>query len=336
MSATISRQQILTWINESLDLNITKLETLGPGSVYIQLLDYINETLLKTENKIPLQLVYWTGDVLQTERDDEESNEYKKRNLRIIKNYKIAGKEEMTANYKLLQKWFLQMNINKKVLMDKLMQSKFQNNLEFCQWFYKYVNNLVSDKGFADIFDFVNHTRDNHLYNAIERRYSITSSSTSSISSARSSILESAGSRRSSILPKRNTSSRTSSKPLPIKTTRSENSELIQDDNLRTIKRKYENIIQTINAERQFYFDKLRTLELLMLSIQENNSVSENPELQQMLNHVLKILYDNEDSNQQMSEDLNNIIDEEVKKTDLNDFNNKEIRMLSIDDNELF
>jgi len=137
-------------------------------------------------------------------------------------------------------------------------------------------------------------------------------------------------------LPKRNTSSRTSSKPLPIKTTRSENSELIQDDNLRTIKRKYENIIQTINAERQFYFDKLRTLELLMLSIQENNSVSENPELQQMLNHVLKILYDNEDSNQQMSEDLNNIIDEEVKKTDLNDFNNKEIRMLSIDDNELF
>ncbi len=31
------------------------------------------------------------------------------------------------------------------------------------------------------------------------------------------------------------------------------------------------------------------------------------------------------DSNpQQMSEDLNNIIDEEVKKTDLNDFNNKE------------
>ena len=55
-----------------------------------------------------------------------------------------------------------------------------------------------------------------------------------------------------------------------------------------------------------------------------------------MLNHVLKILYDNEDSNQQMSEDLNNIIDEEVKKTDLNDFNNKEIRMLSIDDNELF
>jgi len=73
-----------------------------------------------------------------------------------------------------------------------------------------------------------------------------------------------------------------------------------------------------------------------MLSIQENNSVSENPELQQMLNHVLKILYDNEDSNQQMSEDLNNIIDEEVKKTDLNDFNNKEIRMLSIDDNELF
>lgn len=334
MSATISKTQILTWINESLDLNITKLETLGPGCVYIQLLDYINETLIKSENRIPLQLVYWTDDILQTENDDSELEMFKRRNLRMIKNYKIAGKEEMTANYKLFQKWLLQMNINKKVLMDRLMQCKFQTNLEFCQWFYKYINSLANDKGFADIFDFISYAKQNNLYNATERRYSVSSSGNTTSSSTRTSMHESIGSRRSSILPKRNTSSRTSSKP--AKTERTESLNTIEDESLRTIKRKYENIIQTINTERQLYFDKLRCLELLVLSIQENNNLSENPELSQMLNHVLKILYDNDNFSQNQTEDLNNIIDEEVKKTDLNEINSKEIRMLSIDDNELF
>ncbi|KAL6936572.1 uncharacterized protein HGUI_03849 [Hanseniaspora guilliermondii] len=331
MSATISKTQILTWINESLDLNITKLETLGPGCVYIQLLDYINETLIKSDNRIPLQLVYWTDDILQTEKDDYELNMFKKRNLRMIKNYKIAGKEEMTSNYKLFQKWLLQMSINKKVLMDRLMQCKFQTNLEFCQWFYKYINTLATDKGFADIFDFIFYTKQNNLYNATERRYSISSSGNTTSSSTRTSIHESIGSRRSSLIPKRNISSRTNNKP-----SRTVSLGTVEDESLRTIKRKYENIIQTINTERQLYFDKLRCLELLVLSIQENNNLNENPELSQMLNHVLKILYDNDNFSPQHSEDLNNIIDEEVKKTDLNDLNNKEIRMLSIDDNELF
>ncbi len=53
MSATISRQQILTWINESFGLEYYEARNLSSGLVYIQLLDWDKWNSFKDRNKIP-------------------------------------------------------------------------------------------------------------------------------------------------------------------------------------------------------------------------------------------------------------------------------------------
>jgi len=51
----ISRNEVLKWINNTLDLNLQKIEELGSGAVYCQLFDAVYP------KKISLKKVKWTA-----------------------------------------------------------------------------------------------------------------------------------------------------------------------------------------------------------------------------------------------------------------------------------
>ncbi|XP_054465307.1 microtubule-associated protein RP/EB family member 1b [Anoplopoma fimbria] len=103
-SDNLSRHDMLVWINDSLQMNLTKIEMLCTGAAYCQFMDML------FPNSVPLKKV------------------------------KFAAKleHEYIHNYKLLQVSFKKMGVDKIIPVDKLVKGKFQDNFEFVQWFKKF------------------------------------------------------------------------------------------------------------------------------------------------------------------------------------------------------
>ncbi|KAL7496711.1 hypothetical protein ACHAWT_007267 [Skeletonema menzelii] len=95
-----SRNELLTFFNSLLNLNLTKIEQTASGAVACQLTEYL------FPGSIPMSKVNWAA---------KSSHEY-------------------VGNYKLLQKAFTKNKVQRYVDVDKLIRGKYQDNLEFCQW----------------------------------------------------------------------------------------------------------------------------------------------------------------------------------------------------------
>ena len=57
---------------------------------------------------------------------------------------------EYVANYKLLQTAFTKLSIDKYVDVDRLISGRYMDNLEFMQWFKRFFEMHVTDKGGYD------------------------------------------------------------------------------------------------------------------------------------------------------------------------------------------
>ncbi|XP_067866030.1 microtubule-associated protein RP/EB family member 1-like isoform X2 [Heterodontus francisci] len=100
----LSRHDMLAWVNDSLQLNYTKIEQLCSGAAYCQFMDML-----------------FPGSI-------------------ALKKVKFLAKleHEYIQNFKLLQAAFKKMDVDKIIAVDKLMKGKFQDNFEFLQWFRKF------------------------------------------------------------------------------------------------------------------------------------------------------------------------------------------------------
>lgn len=98
-----SRQELVNWVNDTLQLQISKVDECGKGYVYCQLLDAIY-------GDIPISRVNFNA-----------NNEY-----------------EYITNFKILQSGFQTHNIDKPIEVQRLVRCKFQDNLEFLQWFKRF------------------------------------------------------------------------------------------------------------------------------------------------------------------------------------------------------
>ncbi|CAD2086078.1 EB1 homolog, putative [Plasmodium vinckei brucechwatti] len=105
----VSRKELIEWVNSFLKLNITKIEQCSNGAIYIQLLDIL------FPNKSVLHKAKWNAKM-----------EY-----------------ECIVNYKLIQSVFNKLGIKKDMDVDKLIKGKYQDNLEFLQWFKAFFERLV-------------------------------------------------------------------------------------------------------------------------------------------------------------------------------------------------
>lgn len=98
-----SRHDLLNWINQLLQLSITKIEHLGTGAVYCQIMDSIF-------GDVPLQKVKFNA-----------NQEF-----------------QYVQNFKVLQGVFSKHCIDNAIPVERLIKLKFQDNLEFTQWMKRY------------------------------------------------------------------------------------------------------------------------------------------------------------------------------------------------------
>jgi RP/EB family microtubule-associated protein len=107
-------------------------------------------TTASTENLSRHEMLQWINDSLQTNYNKIEQlcsgaaycqfMDMLFENCVPIKKVKFQAKleHEYIANWKLLQTGFKKVGVDKIIPVDKLIKGRFQDNFEFCQWFKKF------------------------------------------------------------------------------------------------------------------------------------------------------------------------------------------------------
>lgn len=103
-SENLSRHDMLSWVNDCLASNFTKIEELCTGAAYCQYMDML-----------------FPGSVI----------------MKRVK-FRTNLEHEYIQNFKILQAAFKKMSVDKIIPIDKLIKGRFQDNFEFLQWFKKF------------------------------------------------------------------------------------------------------------------------------------------------------------------------------------------------------
>merc|ERR1712129_665376 len=95
---------LLDWINHFLEINLDKVECCATGAVYCNLWDALHP------GTIPMSRIDFT----------------------------VKYEYDYVKNWKLLQNAFQKCDIEKVIPVQRLIKARYQDNLEFLQWMYKY------------------------------------------------------------------------------------------------------------------------------------------------------------------------------------------------------
>lgn len=100
----VSRSELLAWVNHVLDLSLAKVEQCSNGAVYCQIIDACHPGMVQ------MKRVNWSA------RDEHQC----------------------VPNYKVLQQGFDKVGIQRHIEVNKLVRGKYQDNLEMLQWIKTY------------------------------------------------------------------------------------------------------------------------------------------------------------------------------------------------------
>ncbi|CAL4135506.1 unnamed protein product, partial [Meganyctiphanes norvegica] len=234
---SLSRHDMLGWINDSLQSNFGKIEELCSGAAYCQFMDM----LFPDHNCVQMKKV----------------------------KFGAMHEHEFLNNFKILQLSFKKMGVDKFVPIDKLVKGKFQDNFEFVQWF----------KRFFDA------NYDGCEYDALAMRGGEPMGKGASklgggqrrpIAASRPAPSRPLASRPAA----RPTQNRTASKPASNNNAGQIDELCLQLENMRST-------TEGVEKERDFYFSKLRDIEILC---------QQNEEEGPLMQSILDILYATDDA----------------------------------------
>ncbi|KRX01887.1 Calponin homology domain [Pseudocohnilembus persalinus] len=100
----VSKGEIFNWVNSLLKINVNKIEQLGTGAVYCQIIDSMYPGAVKMSRV----------------------------------NWKARNEWDFIINLKTLQQAFQKQNIKKYIEIERLAKAKYQDNLEFAQWIKRF------------------------------------------------------------------------------------------------------------------------------------------------------------------------------------------------------
>jgi len=250
----VGRVELLSWLNSFLSLSYKKVEEVCSASAYCQIMDAIYP------GKVPLQKVKFDA---RTEYD-------------------------YINNFNVLQEVFGKVGIDKKIDVPKLVQGKFQDNLEFLQWMKRY-------------FD-LHYNAEESTYDAVGRR------------GAKGKATGNVKSPTTKATPPKKTTTPTQSKPSPnaiipkktvtptTKTTKSEDSEKVHE--LQKQLEELQTATAAIQTDRDFYLGKLQKIEVICKEKEE----------EELAQDVLKVLYATAEDEEQVQEEHQEEVQEEPQE----------------------
>eukprot|EP00744_Colponema_vietnamica_P011444 GILI01016097.1.p1 GENE.GILI01016097.1~~GILI01016097.1.p1 ORF type:complete len:315 (-),score=122.67 GILI01016097.1:267-1124(-) len=265
----VGRNELLSWINSTFRLNLVKIEQVASGAVHCQIMDAI------FPGKVPMHKVNWAA-----------KHEY-----------------EFVKNFKILQEVFDRCGISKHIDVEKLIKAKYQDNLEFLQWMKRYYDLHC---GATAEYDAVERRKGAALEFTAGAPASAIARAVSSASVAAAPRSAAASSASASGRPASAAASKSSAAPapMPLKKRTDENvapaaassaprkaaekendSQRVQELMAQMADLKL--TIDGLEKERDFYFGKLRDIEILC----QNHEGTSIPVLQE----VTKILYATDD-----------------------------------------
>jgi len=103
-SDNLSRHDMLLWVNDCLNAQFSKIEELCTGAAYCQYMDML------FPGSVPMKRV----------------------------KFRTNLEHEYIQNFKILQGAFKKMEVDKIIPIDRLIKGRFQDNFEFLQWFKKF------------------------------------------------------------------------------------------------------------------------------------------------------------------------------------------------------
>ncbi|XP_063707170.1 microtubule-associated protein RP/EB family member 1 isoform X1 [Culicoides brevitarsis] len=247
----LSRHDMLSWVNDCLQSSFSKIEELCTGAAYCQYMDML------FPGSVPMKRV----------------------------KFRTNLEHEYIQNFKILQAAFKKMSVDKIIPIDKLIKGRFQDNFEFLQWFKK----------------FFDANYDGREYDAMAAREGVPmgfGSGAANVSAkgngfsshglgARKAPLATSSSREkirptTKIAPVRPTPS---SRPAASRPANNAVNHQIEELTSQMMDMRLS--LEGLEKERDFYFSKLRDIEILCQEVEEGPT--------ELVPKILEILYATED-----------------------------------------
>lgn len=251
------RKELLEFFNNLLDLNLTKIEQTASGAIACQITEYI------FAGSIPMSKVNWGA------RSDYE----------------------FVQNYKLLQNAFTKNRVQRHVDVDKLIRAKYQDNLEFCQWLKAFYDQTAAQRDDYDPVAVRLRGKGGKQYNAKMGNSGGGGAARPRPTAAPKAAATHKAAAERFARPLRDRTAANGAAPPQKKDASSAVADaelMIQNKELTVKVEDLEQAILDTEKERDFYFEKLRHVEIMLQVHQEKGEESDPNHL---IDNVFKMLY---------------------------------------------